>query len=161
MTRERGTNDPGAQGPRGGGPGVTQLLGRVTTWAGWSSFVLVVLGLGLESFPGLERLVARAARNRIGGALASSVEIADIDVLWLARSVRLRGLAMGPTGNELVADEVTLRFGLPGGPWVERITVRGGELTVTEELASPIEASAAQDEGSQQRELKQGTPGLR
>ena len=160
MTRERGTNDPGAQGPRGGGPGVAQLLGRVTTWAGWSSFVLVVLGLGLESFPGLERLVARAARNRIGGALASSVEIADIDVLWLARSVRLRGLAMGPTGNELVADEVTLRFGLPGGPWVERITVRGGELTVTEELASPIEASAAQDEDLSPLEFLSRSPGV-
>ncbi|MEC8495163.1 MAG: hypothetical protein VXZ39_09580, partial [Planctomycetota bacterium] len=146
MTRERGTNDPGAQEPRGGGSGAARLLGRVTAWAGWGSFMLIALGLGLESFPGVERWVAHAAQDRIGGALTSSVEIEDIDVMWLERSIRLRGVAMGPTGRELVADEVTLLFGLSGGPLVERITVEGGELTVTEQLASPIEASAAQDE---------------
>ena len=85
MTRERGTNDPSAQEPRVGGPGAARLLGRVTAWAGWASFVLIVLGLGLENFPGLERWLARAAQDRIGGALTSSVEIEDIDVMWLER----------------------------------------------------------------------------
>ena len=124
MTRERGTNDPGTQEPRSGGSGAARLLGRVTAWAGWTSFVLIVLGLGLENFPGLERWVARAAQDRIGGTLTSSVEIGDIDVMWLERSVRLRGVAMGPTGHELVADEITLLLGLSGGPRVERLTVR-------------------------------------
>lgn len=160
MTRKRGTNDPSAQEARVGGPGAARLLGRVTAWAGWVSFVLIVLGLGLENFPGLERWLARAAQDRIGGALTSSVEIEDIDVMWLERSIRLRGVAMGPTGRELVADEITLLLGLSGGPRVERLTVRGGELTVTEELASPIEAGAAQDEELSPLEFLSKSPGV-
>lgn len=139
-----------------------RALGRATTWAGWMCFGFILLGLGLENHPGLERWLARVAQERIGGALTSTVEIEDVDVLWLQRSVRLRGVAMGPTGRELVADEVEILLdpGFAGRPAVERVTVRGGALTVTEELIQPMESSPEDAEELSPLEVLSKSPGV-
>lgn len=148
MNRTGATTLTEAAPPRRGR--LVRFASGATAVAGWLCFGLIVVGLGLEHHPRLEEWAAEAARERIGGSLTDVVEIEDIDVLWLQRSVRLRGVAMGPTGRELRADEVTLLLdpGATGGAVVERVSINGGALTVTEELTRPMGAPTTGESGT-------------
>lgn len=137
-----------------------RLAGAAVRVAGWGSFGAIVLGLAIEHHPGLERWVARAAQERIGGALADVVTVADVDVLWLQRSVRLEGVAMGPSGEELRADALVVRLGLGGDgrPRVERVTVEGGSLTLCEALADPVGTHGTEGPGRAPLEILAESP---
>ena len=115
--------------------------------SGWASFVAILLGLLAESHPALERWAAGLIQERVAGALTRSVRVADLDVRWLDRSIAVRGIAMGPTGRELRVDELTFRVGWAPerGVHVDRVTLEGGALELSEALAVDMEGVGERD----------------
>ena len=59
---------------------------------GWLSFALIIVATIVEHHPNLERWIADAVAERVEGPLGEKVEIEDVDVLWLKRSVAITGL---------------------------------------------------------------------
>ncbi|MEM9379402.1 MAG: hypothetical protein AAGB93_05570 [Planctomycetota bacterium] len=115
------------------GPIARAVLG-LARLLGWLSFLVILAAALAENHPSLERWVAQTVQEKVGGPLTRSVEVADIDIRWLRRSVAVRGIAMGPTGEELRVDEVCLRigWGWSRGIHVDRVDVDGGTFVVSE-----------------------------
>lgn len=117
-----------------------RLAGRVVLALGWVSFGLIATGLAVEAYPGLEGAVTRLAAKAIGRPIASSMVIGDVDILWLERSVALHDVRMGPGGDDLVVDSLVCRLGYSPtrGVHLDRLTVRGGEVVLSETLAAGL-----------------------
>ncbi|MEL6717051.1 MAG: hypothetical protein AAFP86_24965, partial [Planctomycetota bacterium] len=124
------------------------MLGAGALVAGWISFAGIVLALAAEHHPGVQRWALEAARAELGGPLADSLEIDDIDVRWMQRSVALRGVRAGEGAEEVSADEIVCRLGFSGagGPRLDRITVRGARVVLSEALSAALGAGAPTDD---------------
>ncbi len=101
----------------------------------------ILIVLLAEHHPALERWVAQVVRDRVAGALTRSVQVEDVDVQWLNRSVAFKGIALGPTGRELQLDELTFRIGWgpERGLHLDRVVLEGGVLELSEALAVDME----------------------
>lgn len=125
----------GPSAPRRGR--LRRLAARATGVLGWACFVLIGVALLIEHHPSLERWTERQIKARLQSPLAAQVAIESIDIRWLERAVAIRGVAMGPTGEELIVDEATFRIGWKParGVFLDRVSVRGGSLVVSESLS--------------------------
>ncbi len=119
---------------------------------GWLSFVLIVLALGAEHHPRLERWIASAVADRVEGPLGEDVTIEDVDILWLKRSVEIRELSMGPSSGDriqggLVGNKIRLRFGwAPGtGFHADRVDVDGGSIVISPDLSRGLGSGTDED----------------
>ena len=109
---------------------------------GWLSFAAILVALAVEHHPRLERWVASAVADRVDGPLGEEVAIEDVDVLWLQRSVEIRGLSMGPSSGDealggLISDRIRLRFGWTAGRGfhADRVDVDGGSIVISQALS--------------------------
>lgn len=116
--------------------------------AGWLCFVAILVALLIEHHPALERWVADVVQDRVAGALTRSVQVKDVDLRWLDRSVAFRGIALGPTGRELQVDELTLRVGWTPdrGLHLDRVVLEGGVLELSESLGVDMERVGERDQ---------------
>lgn len=136
-----------ANDPKPRRPPMRRAFSALVTGAGWVSLGAILVGLSVENHPRLEAWIAKAAAHRAEGSafegLAQNLEIDDVDVQWLERTVVLSGVAMGPTGSEIRLGDLTCRFGfgLGTGLRIERLGVNGGEITVSEDLVAGFESS--------------------
>lgn len=135
-----------ATDPKPRRPFMRRAFSALVSGAGWVSFGAILVGLSIENHPRLEAWIAKAAVHRAQGsafeALAQNLEIDDVDVQWLERTVVLNGVVMGPTGSEIRLGDLTCRlgFGLGTGVRIERLGVNGGEITVSEDLVAGFES---------------------
>ena len=118
---------------------------RVILALGWLSFVVILLALGAEHHPSLERWVANAIADNVDGPLGEEVSIDDIDVLWLQRSVEVRGLSMGPvSGNQascgVISNRIRLRLSWTAARsfHADRVDVDGSSVVITEALVDGL-----------------------
>jgi len=128
-----------------------RFLRRAVMALGWASFALIAAALTLESHPRLERWAVARAQERLAGPLTGTLDVEDIDVLWLQRSIALRGVSMGPSGDDVRAREVVCRLGvdLERGVHVDRVTIRDGAVVVSDVLSAALQGGAdAAPEGS-------------
>lgn len=119
---------------------------------GWLCFAAIVVALGVEHHPRLERWVADAVADRVEGPLGEEVAVEDVDVLWLKRSVEIRGLSMGPSSTSdaqggLMGNRIRLRFGWTRnrGFHADRVDVDGGSILISQDLSRGLGESAGED----------------
>ncbi|QDV06286.1 hypothetical protein Poly30_17950 [Planctomycetes bacterium Poly30] len=149
------------------GKSVQRGVFRAILGLGWLSFALIAVATIIEHHPNLERWIADAVAERVEGPLGQKVEIDDVDVLWLKRSVAITGLSMGPSagvnprggGAEvpredprqgLMARQISLRFGwsLTRGVYADRVDVDGGSILLSESMSRGLQDSGSESEGS-------------
>ncbi len=144
---------------------------------GWLSFALIIVATIGEHHPNLERWIASAVADRVDGPLGEEVQIEDVDVLWLRRSVAITGLWMGPagrrgdaptvdgdrsqpTGEGLNAHRIHLRFGwsTARGLYADRVEVDGGSILISDALSTGLDGPAASPTGSTTVDLLSKSP---
>ncbi|MEM9802042.1 MAG: hypothetical protein AAGA20_17090, partial [Planctomycetota bacterium] len=125
-------------------------LGGLFVATGWVSFALLTIALVAEVHPRLERSVERALRERVDSPLTAAASVGDVSFRWLNRSVVVRDLELGPTGEEARVDELVARLGwsLSRGFHLDRVELRGGSVVISEALGEGLGRREPRREGA-------------
>jgi len=129
-----------------------RLLRRLTFAAGWTAFVLVLLGLALEH-SGLLADFARARLQVLAGGMRATLEGARL--AWFDTRVDLVGVQLGEGEGAVRLEKVEVHWGIDtqAGFVVRELVVRGGRARITPELVQALEQRAGAQPGTAGRDM--------
>jgi hypothetical protein len=127
--------------------GSGRWLVRIIVAAGWLAAAVVVCALFVEHSGLLSRWLEGRLRRRLAPA-PIELAIGDVEVRWLDRTLVVRGLTFGEDGRDVTVERLDVLFGWApfAGARVERATLEGGHMRLSQALRDALESWGLDDD---------------